>query len=85
MVSDLLDHRKVSDSGLDGGGDTQGDVTEHLLIILIPGVKFISRVRGTEDKPLALGPKVDLHGGVPLLPVGASEGTLSTAILKTRL
>ena len=73
MLPHLLDHRKVSDSGLDGGGDTQGDITEHLLIVLIPGVILISRMRGTEDKLLTLGPEVGLHGGMPLLPVGASE------------
>ena len=51
----------------------QGDITKHLLIILVPGVIFISRVRGTENEPLALGPEIGLHGSVPLLPVGASE------------
>ena len=51
----------------------QGDITKRLLIIFIPGVKLISGARGTEDEPLALGPKVGLHGSMPLLPVGASE------------
>ena len=73
MVPDLLDRRKVSDSGLDRRGDAQGDITERLLIMLIPGVGLISGTGSTEDEPLALGPKVGLHGGVPLLPVGASE------------
>ena len=38
-----------------------------------PPMLFPSRVRGTVDKPLALGPEVGLHGSMPLLPVGASE------------
>ena len=73
VVPDLLDRRKVSDSGLNRRGDMQGDITERLLIVLVPGVELISRTRSTENEPLALGPKVGLHGGMPLLPVGASE------------
>ena len=73
VVPHLLDRCKVSDSGLDRRGDMQGGVAERLLIVLIPGVEFISGTRGTKDEPLALGPKVGLHGSMPLLPVGASE------------
>ena len=52
----------------------QGDIsTECFLIVLVPAVCFISGVGSTMDEPLALGPKIGLHGGVPLLPVGTSE------------
>src|SRR5207245_4443103 len=54
-------------------GDTQGDVTERFLIMLIPGFVVGGRLLSAIDKPLALGPKVGLHRGMPLLPVGASE------------
>ena len=73
MVPDLLYCRQGSDGSLDQGRDMQGDVTKHLLVMLIPGVRFISWASSTEDEPLALGPEVGLHGGMPLLPVGASE------------
>ena len=72
VVPDLLDRRKVSNSGLDRGGDMQGNITERLLVVLIPGVELISGTRSTENEPLALGPEVGLHGSMPLLPVGAS-------------
>ena len=73
VVPDLFDHHEISDGGLNGRRDAQSDITECLLIVLIPGVKLISGTRGTENEPLVLGPKVGLHGGMPLLPVGASE------------
>ena len=73
VVPHFFDHCEVSDSGLNQRGDVQGDVAEHFLIVLIPGVELVGRARGAENKPLALGPKVGLHGGMPLLPVGASE------------
>ena len=34
---------------------------------------LVGRLSGTVNKPLALGPEVGLHDGVPLLPVGSSE------------
>ena len=49
MVPDLLDRRKVSDSGLNRRGDAQGDVTERFLIVLVPGVELISGTGSTED------------------------------------
>ena len=73
VVPHLLDRREVSNSGLNQRGDAQGDISECLLVVLVPGVKLVSQIRGTKNKPLALGPKVGLHGGMPLLPVGASE------------
>ena len=51
----------------------QGSITKRLLIVLVPGVMLLIGTSGAIDKPLALGPEVGLHGGVPLLPVGASE------------
>ena len=74
VVPDLLYSCQVGDGCLDRGRDTQGDVAEHLLIMLIPAFCFISGMGSTENKPLALGPKIGLHhGGVPLLPVGFGE------------
>ena len=73
MVPDLLYHCEVRNGGLNRWGDIQGDITKHLFIILISGVIFISGARGTKNEPLALGPKIGLHCGMPLLPVGASE------------
>ena len=73
VVPDLLDSCKVSNSSLDQGRDVQSDVPKHFFVILIPGLIFISRARGTKNKPLALGPKVGLHSSMPLLPVGAGE------------
>jgi len=54
----------------------QGDVTERSLGVVIPVLVVICIVGGTYirvNRPLALGPKVGLHGGMPLLPVGTSE------------
>jgi len=76
VVPDLLNSSKVSDSNLDRGGEAQGDVTKRSLSGVIPVVTVIVAVSGLSsriDKPLALCPKVGLHRGVPLLPVGASE------------
>ena len=41
--------------------------------MLIPSIVLLIGVGGAIDKPLALGPKVGLHGSMPLLPVGAGE------------
>ena len=73
MILDLLDHVEVGYRDLNGQGDMQGDIAEHFLSVLIPSFMVISRARSTKNEPLALGPEVGLHGGVPLLPVGASE------------
>ena len=76
VVPNLLYSSKVSDSDLDGGGKAQGNITEHSLGVIIPVVSVIvtiDRLSSCIDKPLALCPKVGLHRGVPLLPVGASE------------
>jgi len=76
VVPDLLNSSKVSNSDLDRGGEAQGDVTERSLGGVIPVVMVIVAVSGLSsriDEPLALCPKVGLHRGVPLLPVGASE------------
>jgi len=76
VIPYLLNRSKVGDSDLDGGGEAQGDVTERSLGGVIPVVTVVVTVSGLSsriDKPLALCPKVGLHGGVPLLPVGASE------------
>ena len=73
MVPDLLDSSQVGDRNLDQGGHPQGDVAEGLLIMFIPGIMVLVRTGGAIDEPLALGPEVGLHGGAPLLPVGASE------------
>ena len=54
----------------------QGDITKHSLGVVIPVVLVIMTVSwlGSRiNEPLALCPKVGLHRGVPLLPVGASE------------
>ena len=51
----------------------QGDVTKCFLIMLILAVCLISGLSSTKDKPLALGPKIGLHGSVPLLSVGAGK------------
>jgi len=76
VVPHLLYSSKVSDSDLDGGGEAQGYITEHSLSVVVPVVSVVvtvSRLSSRIDKPLALCPKVGLHRGVPLLPVGASE------------
>jgi len=76
VVPDLLNSSKVSDSDLDGGGEAEGDITECSLGVIVPVVSVIMTIGGLSsrvDKPLALCPKVGLHRGVPLLPVGASE------------
>ena len=73
MLPDLLYHSEVGDSDLNGQGDTQGNVAEYLLIVLIPAFCFVSGMGSAKNEPLALSPEVGLHGGVPLLPVGASE------------
>jgi len=76
VVPNLLDSSKVSDSDLDRGGEAQGDITKCSLSTVVPVVSVIVTVSGLSsqiDKPLALCPKVGLHRGVPLLPVGASE------------
>jgi len=76
VVPHLLDRSKVGDSDLDGGGEAQGNITECSLSVIVPVVSVIVTVDGLSsriDKPLALCPKVGLHRGVPLLPVGASE------------
>jgi len=76
VVPDLLYSSKVSDSDLDGGSEVQGNITERSLSVVVPVVLVIVTVSGPSsqiDKPLALCPKVGLHRGVPLLPVGASE------------
>jgi len=76
VIPDLLNGSKVSYSDLDGGSKAQGDVTERSLGGVIPVVTVIVTVGGLSsriDEPLALCPKVGLHRGVPLLPVGASE------------
>ena len=41
--------------------------------MFVPALCFISGTGSTKNKSLALGPKVGLHGSMPLLPVGASE------------
>jgi len=54
----------------------QGDITKHSLGVVVPVVLVIMTVSwlGSRiNEPLALCPKVGLHRGVPLLPVGASE------------
>ena len=51
----------------------QGDITECFLVMFIPAVCLIGGMGSTKHKPLALGPEVGLHGGMPLLQVGASE------------
>jgi len=64
------------DSDLNGGGEAQGNITEHSLGVIIPVVLVIvtvGRLGSRINKPLALCLKVGLHRGVPLLPVGASE------------
>jgi len=76
VVPNLLNHSKVSDSDLDGGGEAQGNITEHSLGVVVPVVLVIvtvDRLGSGINEPLALCPKVGLHRGVPLLPVGASE------------
>jgi len=76
VIPHLLNRSKVGNSDLDGGGEAQGDVTERSLGVVIPVLTVIVAIGGLSsriDKPLALCPKVGLHRGVPLLPVGASE------------
>ena len=51
----------------------QDNISECLLVMLVPGVMLLIRMGSAIDKPLALGPKVGLHGSAPLLPVQASE------------
>ena len=45
VVPDLLDCCKVSNSSLNQRRDMQGDVTKCLLIVLIPRVILVCRVR----------------------------------------
>src|SRR5437899_2594045 len=73
MIPDLLYSIEVGDGDLDQWGDTQGDVTKRFLVMLIPGLMVRGRLLSAIDEPLALGPEVGLHRGMPLLPVGASE------------
>jgi len=76
VVPNLLNRSEVGDSNLDGGSEAQGNVTECSLSVVVPVVSVIVTIGGLSsqiDKPLALCPKVGLHRGVPLLPVGASE------------
>ena len=76
VVPDLLDGSQVRDSDLDRGGEAQGDVTKRSLGTVIPVlsvIMVISGLSGRVNEPLALGLKVGLHGGMPLLSVGASE------------
>jgi len=76
VIPDLLNRSKVGDSDLDGGGEAQGDITKRSLGGVVPVVTVVvtvGRLSSRIDEPLALCPKVGLHRGVPLLPVGASE------------
>ena len=73
VVPDLLHHSKMGDGSLDQRGHLQGDVAKCLLIVLVPQFMLIGRLGGTINKPLALGPEIGLHGGVPLLPVETGE------------
>jgi len=76
VVPNILNGSKVSDSDLDGGSEAQGNITKRSLGVVIPVVSVIVTVGGLGSRinePLALCPKVGLHRGVPLLPVGASE------------
>jgi len=76
VVPDFLDSHQVRDSDLDQGGEAQGDITKCSFSVVIPLLSVImtvSRLGRHVDIPLALCPKVGLHGSVPLLPVGASE------------
>ena len=59
----------MADRGLDRRGHPQGDVAKGLFVVLVPQVMLVSGLSSDVDEPLALGPKVGLHGGVPLLPV----------------
>jgi len=76
VVPHLLDRSKVCNSDLDGGSEAQGNITKRSLGGVVPVVSVIMTIDGLSsqvNKPLALCPKVGLHRGVPLLPVGASE------------
>jgi len=76
VVSDLFYSSKVSNSNLDGGSEVQGDVTKCSLGVVVPVLSVIMAIGGLShqvNEPLALCPEVGLHGGMPLLPVGASE------------
>jgi len=76
VVPDLLNHSKVGDSNLDGGSEVQGNISKCSLGVVVPVVLVIvtvDRLSSRVNEPLALCPKVGLHRGVPLLPVGASE------------
>jgi len=46
VVPNLLNHSKVSDSDLDGGGEAQGDITERSLGGVVPIVTVIVAVSG---------------------------------------
>ena len=76
VVPNLLNGSKVGNGNLDGGSEAQGNIIKRSLGVVIPVVLVlmtVSRLGSQVDKPLALCPKVGLHRGVPLLPVGASE------------
>jgi len=76
VVPHILNSSKVSDSNLDGGSEVQGNITKCSLSVIVPVVSVIvtvGRLGSRINVPLALCPKVGLHTGVPLLPVGASE------------
>jgi len=46
VVPDLLNHSKVSDSNLDGGGEAQGNITECSLSVVVPVVSVIVTIGG---------------------------------------
>jgi len=46
VIPDLLNHSKVGDSDLDGGGEAQGDVTECSLGVVVPVVTVIVAIGG---------------------------------------
>ena len=73
VLPDLFYHSEVGDGNLNGPEDMQGNVAEHLLIVFIQSIVLLVRAGGAINKPLALGPEVGLHGGVPLLPVRTSK------------
>ena len=43
VLPDLLDSSEVGDGNLNGWGEAQGNITERLLIVLVPGVPVLVR------------------------------------------
>ena len=73
VVPNLLSSFKMGDSRTNQQSKMKGNVAQSLLVLLIPFLSIGSRTSFLIDGPLAIGPKVSLHGDMPLVPVGTSE------------